>query len=167
MKSQQIEASNLHITSLRQNIKALSCSLKEKEATAAQLQSELQSSHRLVFSTTEQLLELLKLQPQIAELERKLQEAEYKKQQAVLEKRAVVQVVEARKKLEVQLCAQLGELCDGVRLVAACPLVYLNFVHDIFDCLLLAQPFQKGCANRRQSRMTASVSLIRAQLQIV
>ena len=91
-------------------MEALSCSLKEKEATAVQLQSELQSSHQQVFSTTEQLLELLKLQPQIAELERKLQEADYKKQQAVLEKRAVVQEMEARQKFEVQLHAQLGEL---------------------------------------------------------
>ena len=91
-------------------MEALSCSLKEKEATAAQLQSELQSSYQMVSSTEEQLLELLKLQPQIAELQHKLQEAEYKQQQAVLEKRAVVQEMEARKKLEVQLCAQLGEL---------------------------------------------------------
>ena len=84
-------------------METLSCTLKEKEATAAQLQGELQSSHHLVSSTTEQLLELLKLQPQIVELERKLQEAEYKHQQAVLEKRAVVQEMEARKKLEVRL----------------------------------------------------------------
>ena len=91
-------------------MEALSGSLKEKEAAAAQLQSELQSSHQLVSSTTQQLLQLLKLQPQIAELERKLQEAEYKQQQAVFKKRAVVQEMEARKKLEVQLCAHLGEL---------------------------------------------------------
>ena len=113
-------------------METLSCTLKEKEATAAQLQGELQSSHHLVSSTTEQLLELLKLQPQVVELERKLQEAEYKHQQAVLEKRAVVQEMEARKKLEVRLCAQLGELCGGVRLVASRPLVYfsLNFITD-------------------------------------
>jgi len=91
-------------------VEALSCSLKEKEATAAQLQSELQSSHQLVSSTKEQLLELLKLQPQIVELQRKLQEAEYKQQQAVLQKKAVVQEVETRLKLEAQLCAQLGKL---------------------------------------------------------
>ena len=92
-------------------MEALSCSLKEKEATAAQLRrlGELQSSDQLISSTRE-LLELLKLQPQIAELECKLQEAEYKKQQAVLERRAVVQEMEARKKLGVQLRAQLGEL---------------------------------------------------------
>ena len=95
---------------------ALSHSLKEKEATAAQLQSELQSSQQLVSSTTEQLLQLLKLQPQIVELECKLQEAEYKQQQAVLEKRAVVQEMEARKKLEERLRSQLGELCGGARL---------------------------------------------------
>ena len=113
-------------------METLSCTLKEKEATAAQLQNELQSSHHLVSSTTEQLLELLKLQPQIVELERKLQEAEYKHQQAVLEKRAVVQEMEARKKLDVRLCAKLGELCGGVRLVASHPLVYfsLNFIPD-------------------------------------
>ena len=91
-------------------MEALSCSLKEKEATAAQLQNELQSSHQLVSSKTEQLLQLLKLQPQIAELQRMLQEAEYKQQQAVLEKRAVVQEVETRLKFEVQLRAQLGKL---------------------------------------------------------
>jgi len=110
LTSQHIEACNSSITSLSEKVEALSCSLKEKEATAAQLRSELQSSYHLVSSTTEQLLELLKLQPQIAELECKLQEAEYKKQKAVLEKRAVVQEIEARQKLEVQLCAQLGEL---------------------------------------------------------
>ena len=86
------------------------CSLKKKEATAAQLQSELQSSHQQVSSTTEQLLELLKLQPQSVKLERNLQEAESKNQQAVLEKRALVQEMEARQKFEVQLRAQLGEL---------------------------------------------------------
>ena len=108
--SQQIEACNSSITSLSEKVEALSCSLKEKEATAAQLQSELQSSHQLVSSTAEQLLELLKLQPQIAELQRKLQKAECKRQQVVLEKRGIVQEMEARQKLEVQLCAQLGEL---------------------------------------------------------
>ena len=109
--SQQIEACNSSITSLSEKVEARACSLKEKEATAAQLKSELQSSHQQVSSTAEQLLELLKLQPQIAGLEHKLQEADCKKQQAVLEKRAVVQELEARQKLEVQLCAQLGELC--------------------------------------------------------
>ena len=89
-------------------MEALSCSLKEKEATAVQLKSELQSSHQQVSNTAEQLLESLKLQPQIAELERKLHEAEYKKQQAVLEKRAVVQEMEARQKFEEQLHVQLG-----------------------------------------------------------
>ena len=110
LTSQHIEACNSSITSLSEKVEALSCSLKEKEATAAQLRSELQSSDQLVSSTRERLLELLKLQPQIAELECKLQEAEYKKQQAVLERRAVVQEMEARKKLEVQLREQLGEL---------------------------------------------------------
>jgi len=114
LTSQHIEACNSSITSLSEKVEALSCSLKEKEATAAQLRrlGELQSSDQLISSTRE-LLELLKLQPQIAELECKLQEAEYKKQQAVLERRAVVQEMEARKKLGVQLRAQLGELWDG------------------------------------------------------
>jgi len=91
-------------------VEALSCSLKEKEATAAQLLSELRLSHQLVSSTIEQLLQLLKLQPQIVELQRTLQEAEYKQQQAVLQKKAVVQEVETRLKFEAQLCAQLGKL---------------------------------------------------------
>jgi len=112
--SQQTEACNSSITSLSEKVEALSCSLKEKEATAAQLQSELQLSHQMVSSTEEQLLELLKLQPQIAELECKLQKAECKKQQAVLEKRSIVQEMEARKKLEVRLRAQIGELWDWV-----------------------------------------------------
>jgi len=110
LTSRHIEACNSSITSLSEKVEALSCSLKEKEAAAAQLRSELQSSHQPVPSKTEQLLQLLQLQPHIVELGRKLQEAEYKQQQAVLEKRAVVQEVEARKKLEAQLCAQLGEL---------------------------------------------------------
>ena len=113
LKSQQIGDCNSRITCLSKKVEALSCSLKEKEATAAQLQNE-QSSHEFVSSTAEQLLELLKLQPQIAELECKLQEAEYKKQQAVLERRAVDQEMEARKKFEERLRAQLGELCGGV-----------------------------------------------------
>ena len=130
LTSQHIEACNSSITSLSETVEALSCSLKEMEATAAQLRSELQFSYQLVSRTTEQLLELLKLQPQIAELECKMQEAEYKKQQAVLEKRAVVQEMEARKKLEVQLCAQLGELW----LVAARLLVYLSRTFSITFC---------------------------------
>ena len=115
-------------------MEALSISLKEKVATAAQLQSGLQSSHQLVSSTTEQLLQLLKLQPQIVELECKLQEAEYEQQQAVLERRAVVQEMEAGKKLEERLRSQLGELCGGARLhgcITSPCLLLTKFVLDI------------------------------------
>jgi len=87
--SQQTEACNSSITSLSEKVEALSCSLKEKEATAAQLQSELQLSHQMVSSTAEQLLELLKLQPQIAELECKLQKAECNGIQSCLQKWAM------------------------------------------------------------------------------
>ena len=87
-------------------IKALSSSLQEKETTAAQLQSELEK-RQLVAST--QLLELLKLRTQIAELERKLQEAEEQKQKVELEREATVQEMKAKESLKVQLHAHFGK----------------------------------------------------------
>ena len=55
-------------------------------------------------------MELLKLAPQTAELERRLQEAEYKKQQAELEREMAVKEMEAQKKFQMHLHAQL-ETC--------------------------------------------------------
>ena len=95
--------SDANISHLNEEIKSLSIrSLGEKEATAAQLQSELQT-YQQGNSTPEQLLEL---STQIAKLEHRLQEAECQKQQAELEREAIVQEIKAKQKLH----AQLGKL---------------------------------------------------------
>ena len=106
MKSQKIETCNADISHLNGEIKALSSSLLEKEATAAQLQNELKKCEQ-VAST--QLLGFIKLRTQIAELECKLQEAKEQKQQAELEKEAQVQEMKAKENLKVQLHKQLGK----------------------------------------------------------
>ena len=107
LKSQQIETCNADITHLSEETKVLSSSLQEKQATAAQLQSELKR-RKQVAST--QLLGFIKLRAQIAELEHKLQEAEDQKQQAELEREATVQEMKAKENLISQLHAQLGKL---------------------------------------------------------
>ena len=107
LKSQQIEACNADIAHLSEEIKVLSSFLLEKEAAAAQLQSELEKREQ-VAST--QLLGFIKLRTQIAELERKLQEAEEQKQKAELEREATVQEMKAKENLISQLHAQLGKL---------------------------------------------------------
>ena len=107
LKSQQIETCNADITHLSEEIKVLSSSLQEKEAAAAQLQSELKK-HEQVIST--QLLGFIKLRVQIAELERKLQEAEEQKQQVELERIATVQEMKAKESRKVQIPAHLGRL---------------------------------------------------------
>ena len=107
LKSHQIETCNADITHLSEEIKVLSSSLQEKEAAAAQLQSELEKREQ-VAST--QLLGFIKLRTQIAELERKLQKAEEQKQQAEFERDATVQEMKAKENLISQLHAQLGKL---------------------------------------------------------
>ena len=107
MKSWQIEACSGDISRLSEEIKGLSSFLQEKETTAAQLQSELEK-RQLVAST--QLLELLKLRTQIAELEHKLQEAEEQKQKAELEREATAKEIKAKENLKVQLHAHFGKI---------------------------------------------------------
>ena len=107
LKSQQIKACNANISRLNKEVEALSHSLQEKQATVSQLERKLQS-HQQAAITPEQLLELLKLAPQTAELQRRLQEAEYQKQQAELEKEMAIKEIEAQKKFQMQLLAQLG-----------------------------------------------------------
>ena len=107
MKSQRLKDCNADISHLNKEIKVLSSSLQEKEATAAQLQSKLKKREQ-VAST--QLLGFIKLRTQIAELERKLQEAEEQKQKAELERDATVQEMKAKENLKAHLHAQLGEL---------------------------------------------------------
>ena len=75
----------------------------------AQLQSKLQS-HEQLATTPETLSELLKLAPQIAELEHKLQEAEYQKVQAELEREAAIEEVEAMQNFVALLHVQLGKI---------------------------------------------------------
>ena len=107
LKSQQMKACNENISRLNEELEALSHSLQEKQATVSQLEKKLQS-HQQAAITPEQLLELLKLAPQTAELERRLQEAEYQKQQAELEKEMAIKEMEAQKKLQMELHAKLG-----------------------------------------------------------
>ena len=107
LKSQQIEACSEDITHLSEEIKMLSSSLQEKEATAAQLQSKLKQSEQ-VAST--RLLMFIRLRVQIAELERKLQEAEEQKQQVELERNATVQEMKAKESLKAQIHAHFGRL---------------------------------------------------------
>ena len=107
LKSRQIEAYSGDISRLSEEIKVLLSSLQEKEATAAQLQSELEKQ-QLVAST--QLLELLKLRTQIAELKHKLQEAEEEKQQAELARETTLQEMKAKEILKAQLHAHFGKI---------------------------------------------------------
>ena len=107
MKSQQIETCNAGITHLSEEIKMLSSSLQEKEAAAAQLQSELKQREQVVST---QLLWFIRLRVQIAELEHKLQEAEEQKQQVELERDATVQEMKAKESLNAQIHAHLGRL---------------------------------------------------------
>lgn len=105
LKSQQIKTYDANISHLSEEIKTLSSSLQEKEATAAQLQSQLQT-YQHIASTPEQLLVLLK---SVTQLECKLQKAEYQKQQAELEREAAVQEMKAKEDLKLKLHAQLGK----------------------------------------------------------
>ena len=104
MKSQQIEAYNTEISDLSKEIKALSGSLQEKEATATQLLKELQTQQQ-VSST-----QLLGLTTQIAELEHRLHVAEEQKHQVELDREATIQEMSARQSFQIQLHAQLGKL---------------------------------------------------------
>ena len=108
-KSKQIEARIIEIHHLSEEIEVLSSSLQEKEAAAAQLQSELQT-YQQVTCTPEQFLGLLKVTTQIAKLECKLQEAEEQKQRVELERGAIVQEMKAKDNLKAQLHAHFGKL---------------------------------------------------------
>lgn len=99
---QLIESCNL-------NISCLSEEVKQKEATLVQLKSKLQSYEQVV-GTPEEELELLKLEPQVAELARRLQEAEGQKLQLELEREAAFEEVEAMKKFETLLHVLLGKM---------------------------------------------------------
>ena len=112
LKSQQIETCNADITHLSEEIKALSSSLLEKEAAAAQLQSELKKCElkKREQVSSAQLLGFIKLRTQIAELEHKLQEAEEQKQQVELERDATVQEMKVKESLIAPLHAHFGRL---------------------------------------------------------
>lgn len=96
------------IESCKLNISRLSKEMEQKEATVAQLKSELQSAHEQ-HATPEQLLQILELNAQIAELEHRLQEVKEKKQQEELDKEAAVQEVDAMKEFIQMLCEKLGK----------------------------------------------------------
>ena len=104
LKSQQIEVCKADISHFSEEIETLSSSLREKQATAAQLQP-----YQQVASAPEQLLGLLKVTTQIAELEHKLQKAKYKKLQAELERDAIAQEMKAMDNLKAELHEQFGK----------------------------------------------------------
>ena len=108
LKSQQIEACKAVIRHRSEEIEVLSSSLLEKEVAEAQLQSKLKKCKQ-VGNTAEQLLGLLKVKTQIAELEHKLQDAEYKKLQAELERDAIAQEMNTMDNLKAELHAQFGK----------------------------------------------------------
>ena len=88
-------------------IQVLSGSLQEKEAAATQLQSKLEKCQQ-VAST--QLLEFIRLNDKIAELECRLHETVEQKQQAELERDTTVQEMKAKESLKAQIHAHLGKL---------------------------------------------------------
>ena len=106
-KSKQIEARVVEIHHLSEEIEVLSSFLQEKEAAAAQLQSELQKCKQIAST---QVLGFIKLRTQIAELEHKLQEAEEQKQKAELAREATVQEMRAKENLKAQLHAHFGKV---------------------------------------------------------
>ena len=99
-QAQQIAAYELRISQLTIEFEALSSSLQEKEATVALLEGRL-PPHQKTASTPEQLSDVITLTVEIAELKQKLKEAEFQKQQATLERKAALQEVEAKKKVEM------------------------------------------------------------------
>ena len=109
LKSMQIEAYSAEISHLSEEVKALSSSLLEKEAAAAQLQFKLKKREE---DASMQPLGFIKLRTQMAELEHKLQEAEEQKQQAELEREATVQDLKAKEELKAQLHAYFGEFWE-------------------------------------------------------
>lgn len=70
---------------------------------------QLQNEFQQTGSTLTGLSKVLELTTQIASLQQKVQEMEYQKQQTELEREAAVQDVEARKRFEIQLHAELGK----------------------------------------------------------
>ena len=129
LKTQQIEACNANISRLNKDLEALSHSLQAKQATVSQLERKLQS-HQQAAITPEQLLELLKLAPQTAELERRLQEAEYQKQQAELEREMAIKEMEVQKKFQMELNAKLGTRKLFLNKCTNC--MYSCFLYDEF-----------------------------------
>ena len=78
---------------------------------------QLQNEFQQTGSTLTGLSKVLELTTQIASLQQKVQEMEYQKEQADFEREAALQDVEARKRFERQLHAELGKLagsCNGI-----------------------------------------------------
>ena len=120
-KSQQIKAINSDVSRLSKKVETLSSSLQEKEAAAAQLQSELEKSQQ---EPRVQLLEFIKLIVQIPELEHKSQETEEQKQRAELEKEAMVEEMKTKENLKAQIHAQLGMVCHSFTLCVTCQCIF-------------------------------------------
>ena len=75
----------------------------------AQLERKLQSCQQKA-NIPEQLLKILNIAPQIAELEHRFQETEYKKQKVQLEREMAIKEMETKKKFVMQL---LSQFCIG------------------------------------------------------
>ena len=116
---QEIEFCNLKISHLSEEV-------KQKEATVAQLKSELRS-YEQAYGTPEQQLKFLELGAQIAELERRLQELKEQKQQEELDKEAAVREVDAMRRFRKLLREQIGKkllMIKSARLVCVCVRVW-------------------------------------------
>ena len=87
----------------------MSSFLQKKEATVAQLESELQS-YKTAASNLKQLSDVITLTTEIAELKQKLQKTTFQKQQNTLKRETAVQEVEAMKEVELQLHRHLSKL---------------------------------------------------------
>ena len=98
----------MRISQLTKEFEALSSSLQEKEAAVALLEGKL-TPYQKAASTPEQLSDVITLTAEIAELKQKLKEAEFQKQQATLERKAAVQEMQSKKKVEMQLHRHLGK----------------------------------------------------------
>ena len=111
----QIESCNLKISHLSEEV-------KQKEATVAQLKSELRS-YEQAYGTPEQQLKFLELSAQIAELEHRLQEVKEQKQQEELDKETAVREVDAMRKFRKLLHEQIGKkllMIKSARLLCVC-----------------------------------------------
>ena len=110
-----MEHKSQQISHLSEEVETLSSYLQEKEFRVTQLESKLESYHK-VASTSMQFSDIVALTTEITELKQRLQEAVYQKQQASLERDAAIQETK-EKRFENQLHAQLGKFLRNYELL--------------------------------------------------